>query len=201
MKKVLLTGGAGFIGSNLVRFLIEQKGLEVLVLDKLTYAGNRASLADLEGRAEFHFKRLDLSDADAGLSELFRAFRPDAVVHLAAESHVDRSIDRPHEFVQSNIVGTYHLLQASLGYWRSLQEAGSREQENSPDSQVSSLSPQENLSDSYTFPPTKFMDHSHPGLRDSRKRQPMPRVHPTVRPKPRPTIWFGHGITPMDSRS
>jgi dTDP-glucose 4,6-dehydratase len=123
MRKILVTGGSGFIGSNLVRLLIEEKGCEVINLDKLTYAGNAESLADLEGNPNYCFEQIDLCDA-AALSEVFAKHQPDAVMHLAAESHVDRSIDGPGEFIQTNIVGTFNLLQASLAYWRSLPEEG-----------------------------------------------------------------------------
>ena len=120
--KILVTGGSGFIGSNLVRLLVEEKGESVINLDKLTYAGNSESLADLEGNSNYTFEQVDLCDA-AALSAVFAKHQPDAVMHLAAESHVDRSIDGPGEFIQTNIVGTFNLLQASLAYWRSLPEA------------------------------------------------------------------------------
>ena len=121
--KILVTGGSGFIGSNLVRLLVEEKGESVINLDKLTYAGNAESLADLEGNPDYTFEQVDLCDA-AALSAVFAKHQPDAVMHLVAESHVDRSIDGPGEFIQTNIVGTFNLLQASLAYWRSLPEAG-----------------------------------------------------------------------------
>ncbi|MEO1618803.1 MAG: dTDP-glucose 4,6-dehydratase [Planctomycetota bacterium] len=117
--KILVTGGAGFIGSNLVRHLIGDLGCEVLNLDKLTYAGNLESLADLADDPRYRFEQLDLCDADS-LRGVFESFRPDSVMHLAAESHVDRSIDGPGEFVQTNIIGTYNLLQAGLGFYRTL---------------------------------------------------------------------------------
>ena len=117
--KILVTGGSGFIGSNLVRLLVEEKGESVINLDKLTYAGNSESLVDLEGNSNYTFEQVDLCDA-AALSAVFAKHQPDTVMHLAAESHVDRSIDGPGEFIQTNIVGTFNLLQASLGYWKSL---------------------------------------------------------------------------------
>ena len=120
--KIIVTGGCGFIGSNLVRLLVEEKGQSVINLDKLTYAGNAESLADLDGNPNYTFEQVDLCNA-AALRAIFSKHQPDAVMHLAAESHVDRSIDGPGEFIQTNIVGTYNLLQASLEYWRSLPEA------------------------------------------------------------------------------
>lgn len=119
LQTILVTGGAGFIGSNLVRLLVRDKGVRVINLDKLTYAGNLESLADLEGNPRHQFTQTDLCDAEA-LREVFETFQPDAVMHLAAESHVDRSIDGPGEFIQTNVVGTFTLLQAALGYWREL---------------------------------------------------------------------------------
>lgn len=117
--KILVTGGSGFIGSNLVRLLLTEKGCEVVNLDKLTYAGNPESLIDIENHPGYTFARVDLCDADA-VQALFHQHKPDAVMHLAAESHVDRSIDGPGEFIQTNVVGTFTLLQASLDYWRNL---------------------------------------------------------------------------------
>ena len=120
--KILVTGGSGFIGSNLVRLLVEEKGESVINLDKLTYAGNAESLADLEGNPNYTFEQVDLCDA-AALSAVFSKHQPDTVMHLAAESHVDRSIDGPGEFIQTNIVGTFNLLQAALAYWKGLPSA------------------------------------------------------------------------------
>mgnify|MGYP001068361465 CR=1 FL=1 len=117
--KILLTGGAGFIGSNLIRLLLNKEGNEVINLDKLTYAGNAESLVDLVGHPKYTFEEVDICDVDA-LSKVFAKHQPDAVMHLAAESHVDRSIDGPGDFIQTNIVGTYNLLQSALEYWRSL---------------------------------------------------------------------------------
>jgi dTDP-glucose 4,6-dehydratase len=115
--KIVVTGGAGFIGSALVRHLIGQTDHNVLVVDKLTYAGNLASLASVDSHPRYRLTRTDICDR-SGIEEIFSNFDPDAVVHLAAESHVDRSIDRPTEFIDTNIVGTYRLLEASLAHWR-----------------------------------------------------------------------------------
>ena len=99
--------------------LIQQKGQSVVNLDKLTYAGNPKSLADFTDHPNYSFEQVDLCDANA-LGKTFTNYRPDAVIHLAAESHVDRSINGPGEFIQTNVVGTFNLLHASLEYWRSL---------------------------------------------------------------------------------
>ena len=116
--KIIVTGGAGFIGTNLL-LLLRQKGHEVLNLDKLTYAANPA-IGDLFPEdGSYRLSRRDLCDAPA-LPPIFADFAPDAVMHLAAESHVDRSIDGPGDFIQTNVVGTFNLLQAALDYWRGL---------------------------------------------------------------------------------
>jgi len=117
--KVLVTGGAGFIGSAVCRNLVLQKHCTVVNVDKLTYAANPASLTALEGREDYTFIKVDICDRDT-IRAIFEQHRPDAVLHLAAESHVDRSIDSPDAFIQSNIVGTYELLQAAHIYWREL---------------------------------------------------------------------------------
>ena len=118
-----VTGGAGFIGANFVLDWFERGPATPLVnLDALTYAGNLASLAPLKGNAAHTFSQTDITDATA-LAKLFAEHRPKAVVHFAAESHVDRSIHGPEAFVETNVVGTFRLLQATLAYWRSLGEA------------------------------------------------------------------------------
>ena len=119
--RVLLTGGAGFIGSHTVRYLVREVGCHVLNVDKLTYAGNPESLADVEGAERYSFSHTDICDSQA-IRELFLSYRPDAVLHLAAESHVDRSIDSPDAFLQTNVLGTAQLLDAALEYWRSLDD-------------------------------------------------------------------------------
>src|SRR5271154_3948257 len=117
--RILVTGGAGFIGSAVARRIIEESDHRVLVFDKLTYAGNIDSLRSIAQNARYSFRRDDICDARAVAAAL-SDFQPDVVMHLAAESHVDRSIDGPGEFIQTNLVGTYVLLQAALGFWRAL---------------------------------------------------------------------------------
>jgi dTDP-glucose 4,6-dehydratase len=119
MKRFLVTGGAGFIGSAVVRMLVRDTPHEVMVLDKLTYAGNLDSLKPVVNSPRYRFEQADVTDAEQ-MRDLVERYRPDVVMHLAAESHVDRSIDGPGAFVQTNVVGTFALLQASLHYWRSL---------------------------------------------------------------------------------
>ena len=118
-KKFLVTGGAGFIGSAVVRHLINDTQHQVLNLDKLTYAGNLDSLASIADSGRYRFVQADVCDR-AALDGVFADYRPDVVMHLAAESHVDRSIDSPDDFVQTNFVGTYQLLEATRAYWSSL---------------------------------------------------------------------------------
>lgn len=120
--RILVTGGAGFIGSAVVRYLISETDSEVLNLDKLTYAGNLESLISVEDSPRYRFERVDICDA-AALDALFASFRPLYVMHLAADSHVDRSIDGPAAFIETNILGTHTLLEAALRYWRGMGEA------------------------------------------------------------------------------
>ena len=121
MKKILVTGGAGFIGSAVVRHIIENTQDSVVNVDKLTYAGNLESLESVENNSRYTFEKVDICDAKA-LARVFEHHQPDAVMHLAAESHVDRSIDGPAAFIETNIVGTYTLLEAARAYWNSLND-------------------------------------------------------------------------------
>ena len=119
--KILITGGAGFIGSALVRHVIADTADSVVNVDKLTYAGNLESLEAVAGNPRYAFEQVDICDR-AALDRVFAQHRPDAVMHLAAESHVDRSIDGPAAFIETNIVGTYTLLEAARQYWQGLDE-------------------------------------------------------------------------------
>ena len=119
--KVLVTGGAGFIGSAVVRHIIKNTQDEVLNIDKLTYAGNLESLAEVDQDPKYQFAQIDICDAEA-LTQAFLTFQPNLIMHLAAESHVDRSIDGPAEFITTNIVGTYTLLEVARKYWTQLNE-------------------------------------------------------------------------------
>lgn len=114
--KILITGGAGFIGSAVIRYIINNTVDSIINLDKLTYAGNLESLANVEDNPRYSFEQVDICNR-AELDRVFSFYKPDAVMHLAAESHVDRSIDGPAEFIQTNIVGTYTLLEATRHYW------------------------------------------------------------------------------------
>ncbi|MEP9787839.1 dTDP-glucose 4,6-dehydratase [Klebsiella sp. CB_Kp198] len=120
--KILVTGGAGFIGSAVVRHIIENTSDEVRVIDCLTYAGNLESLAPVAGNERYSFSQTDITDAKS-VAEQFSDFRPDIVMHLAAESHVDRSIDGPAAFIQTNLIGTFTLLEAARQYWSALDTA------------------------------------------------------------------------------
>jgi dTDP-glucose 4,6-dehydratase len=145
--KILVTGGAGFIGSNLVHLLVS-KGHQVLNIDKLTYAGNPRSLADLEGNPNHQLLQADICDAEA-MRKAFADFQPDWVMHLAAESHVDRSIDGPGEFIQTNILGTYVLLQTAREHWNfRISETRVPARENGADASRSSETPASDLRNS-----------------------------------------------------
>ena len=153
-KRFLITGGAGFIGSAVVRHLIRDTEHQVLVLDKLTYAGNLESLAPIASDARYAFVRADIVDGKK-VMRAFDQFQPDVVMHLAAESHVDRSIDRPTAFIETNIVGTYTLLEAALAYWRasSNTRAGFRFHHVSTDEVFGSLGPDGRFTETTSYAP------------------------------------------------
>jgi len=124
MSRVLVTGGAGFIGSNLIRTLVHH-GFQVLNFDKLSYAGHRQSLSDLADSPNLHWRIADLCDETSVRSAIFD-FQPNSIIHLAAESHVDRSIDAPLLFAQSNVIGTIHLLEVARDYWSKMDSDSAR---------------------------------------------------------------------------
>ena len=118
---ILITGGAGFIGSAVIRNIINNTSDSILNIDKLTYAGNIESLADIEDNSRYEFVQGDICDRNL-LDEIFSRFKPNVLMHLAAESHVDRSIDGPSDFIQTNIVGTFNILESSRSYWSSIND-------------------------------------------------------------------------------
>jgi dTDP-glucose 4,6-dehydratase len=118
-KKILVTGGAGFIGSAMVRHLIDRTNSTVINVDKLTYSGNLQSLESVKNNKNYFFENVDICNINH-LDRVFNEYQPDVIVHLAAESHVDRSIDSPAEFIQTNVIGTFNLLESAKGYWKEL---------------------------------------------------------------------------------
>ena len=119
--KVLVTGGAGFIGNSVIRAIINGTNMSVVNVDKLSYAGNLDSLSDFDSSQSYSHEQVDICDAKA-LDRVFQQHQPDCVMHLAAESHVDRSIEGPADFIDTNIVGTFNLLEAARHYYESLEE-------------------------------------------------------------------------------
>ncbi len=118
---MLVTGGAGFIGSAVIRHLIQDTSFDVINVDKLTYAGNLESLKQIDSDARYHFEQVDICDS-VEIKRVLEQYQPDIIMHLAAESHVDRSIDGPGEFMQTNIIGTYNMLEQARAYWSQLDE-------------------------------------------------------------------------------
>jgi len=154
-RRLLVTGGAGFIGSAVIRNLLRTREVRVLNIDKLTYAGNPDSLREVADDPRYAFLRADICDAGA-MGRAFASFRPDAVLHLAAESHVDRSIDGPAAFMQTNIMGTYTLLEAARSYWQTLPPAARaafRFQHISTDEVYGSLGPDGLFSETTPYDP------------------------------------------------
>ncbi len=121
MKKILITGGAGFIGSAVIRHIIDNTNDSVINVDKLTYAGNLESLDSISNNKRYIFEQVDICDKEE-LERVFNSYQPNLVMHLAAESHVDRSIDGPSDFIKTNIVGSYILLEVVKNYWQKLDE-------------------------------------------------------------------------------
>lgn len=155
LPKIIVTGGAGFIGSALIRYLVRNKLAQVVNLDVLTYAGNLESLKEVEDSDLYSFCRMDICDA-AGVKALLAEFQPDAIMHLAAESHVDRSIDEPLAFVRTNVLGTANLLQCALEYYRQLPEAAQqsfRFQHISTDEVYGSLGPEGFFTETTSYDP------------------------------------------------
>ena len=179
--KILITGGAGFIGSCVVRQALLDPNIQVVNVDKLTYAGNLASLPETDNNPNYHFSQIDICDAGA-LDDTFTTHEPDVVMHLAAESHVDRSIDGPEAFMQTNIMGTYQLLKQADAISPTRLWIGRR------------------LFVSTIFPLTKCMATLRVPKTFSVKILPMPRRLLTPPAKPVPIIWFGPGIEPTVCR-
>ncbi len=125
MRTVVVTGGAGFIGSAVVRQFLTETEIRIVNVDKLTYAANLASIPEASGHPRYIFEKIDICD-EAAVKRVLTTHQPDAMMHLAAESHVDRSIDGPDQFIETNVVGTYRLLQASLAYWHGMTDAAKK---------------------------------------------------------------------------
>jgi len=126
MKKIIVTGGAGFIGSALVRHLVANEAADVLVIDKMTYAANRANLAEAELTGHCRLAIADICEQQA-MASLVADYQPDQILHLAAESHVDRSISGPSAFIETNVIGTYSMLEAARAYWSGLPAGDTKE--------------------------------------------------------------------------
>ena len=178
----MVTGGAGFIGSALIRYLLGSRSADVRVVnvDKLTYAGDLESLHEVSNHPGYHFEEVDVCDAVA-MRDPFERYQPDGVVHLAAESHVDRSIDDPGAFVETNIVGTATLLEMARAHW-------------------SKLGPEAQGSFRFHHVSTDEVYGSLGRPACSRKIRPTGRIHLTRPVRRPPTIWSGPGMRPMACR-
>ena len=121
MKKFLITGGAGFIGSALIRYIINNTNHHVINIDNLTYAGNLESLSKIKSNERYSFEKIDICNLKK-IRNIFETYQPDIIIHLAASTHVDRSIETPDEFIQTNIFGTYILLNQAKNYWAGLKD-------------------------------------------------------------------------------
>ena len=179
--KILLTGGCGFIGSNLVRLLIDQTDHTVVNCDKLTYAGVAHSLSDLDGHSRYQHMLVDIADHQA-VGKMIDEVEPDAIMHLAAESHVDRSIGGPSDFVQTNIVGTFNLLDHSRRY-------------------IGSLPAERRRAFRFLHVSTDEVLALLVRRESSMSRLAMHPIHPTLRPKRVRITWFVRGMTPTVYRS
>lgn len=183
---ILVTGGAGFIGTNFIRGWLARNDEPVINLDLVTYAGNPANLASLGADPRYRFQRGDIADREL-VSGLLRGSASDgdavrAIVHFAAESHVDRSIHGPEAFVHTNVVGTFRLLEAARDYWSALPPAGA------------------SGSGSSMSPPTRSMDRSPPPTRRSVRPTGTSPTAPIRPARRRPTIWCAATTTPTDCR-
>ncbi len=178
--KVIVTGGAGFIGSAVCRLFVGELGASVLNIDKLTYAANPASLKPIENSPNYTFRQVDIGDR-ATIAELMKAFQPDAMLHLAAESHVDRSIDGPGEFIATNIQGTYELLQARS-------TIGGPCRPSAPSGFAFTMSR-----------PTRCSARSEPTANFT-KPAAISRIRPMPHQRRPPTIWCGRGTRPSACR-
>lgn len=180
--KILVTGGAGFIGSAVVRHIIQNTNDSVLNLDKLTYAGNLESLASVSTSDRYAFEQVDICNR-AELDRVFAQHQPDAVMHLAAESHVDRSITGPADFIETNIVGTYMLLEAARAYWNGLDDvrkAAFRFHHISTDEVYGDLPHPDEVAAGEALPLFTETTPTHPAA-------------PILLPKPPATIWYALG--------